>query len=637
MKIIKRISLCGLSVLLLMPSSAVKAEEVNEKEEVVYIMMDANGSTKSTNVVNIFSGGDIVDYGGYNSVKMLTTNDVIEQNGDEITFHTDADRVYYQGTLDQTEVPWNIEIQYYMNDVEYTPSEIAGKSGNLKIKFIITKNENCKKDFYINYALQALFILNADQCSDITADGATIANVGNDKQLTYTILPDKGIDTEITATVKDFEMDEVSINGVKLNLNVDVDTTELTDKVTELIDATNKLNDGATTLADGSTSLSDGTKSVLDGTSSVHSGVESLDEGIASLQKGISTMQNGLRTLSGQSESLTDGSSTVKNALETLNTELSSLSFDTQQLQELIDANTKIAEGITALYDSSMQLTSAISYDAMKNSFVQQGVDIDTLLQQNEAVAKQLEAYASQLEQAGQIEEAEKQRSIATLLRANSSAMNGAGTYLDTVGTNAQQLTAALKMLNEQYAEFTVGINTLVDSLNQMVGNVNTLKEAVSTISTKYQSLDSGIQTYTDAVNALNEGFGNITSGVSQLSNGSKNLLEGTGTLNTGVSDLYDATKQLCDGATELAAGTNTMNEEVSGMDTEIDDKIDEVLESLQGDDEVVSFVSEKNTHVKSVQFVMKTDAIQKEETKEVEETTQKEESFIDKLLALFQ
>ncbi len=72
-------------------------------------------------------------------------------------------------------------------------------------------------------------------------------------------------------------------------------------------------------------------------------------------------------------------------------------------------------------------------------------------------------------------------------------------------------------------------------------------------------------------------------------------------------------------------------------MDTEIDDKIDEVLESLQGDDEVVSFVSVKNTNVKSVQFVMKTDAIQKEETKEVEETTQKEESFIDKLLALFQ
>ncbi len=79
------------------------------------------------------------------------------------------------------------------------------------------------------------------------------------------------------------------------------------------------------------------------------------------------------------------------------------------------------------------------------------------------------------------------------------------------------------------------------------------------------------------------------------------------------------------------------MNEEVSGMDTEIDDKIDEVLESLQGDDEVVSFVSVKNTNVKSVQFVMKTDAIQKEETKEVEETTQKEEIFIDKLLALFQ
>ena len=71
-------------------------------------MLDSNGNQKSTDVVNIFSGGDVTDYGNYTSVKMLTTNDAISQNGDEITFHSDADRVYYQGTMNNSEIPWNI-------------------------------------------------------------------------------------------------------------------------------------------------------------------------------------------------------------------------------------------------------------------------------------------------------------------------------------------------------------------------------------------------------------------------------------------------------------------------------------------------------------------------------------------------
>lgn len=41
----------------------------------------------------------------------------------------------------------------------------------------------------------------------IQADGATIANVGADKQISYTILPGKGLDAEITADVTDFEME----------------------------------------------------------------------------------------------------------------------------------------------------------------------------------------------------------------------------------------------------------------------------------------------------------------------------------------------------------------------------------------------------------------------------------------------
>jgi len=55
--------------------------------------------------------------------------------------------------------------------------------------------------------------------------------------------------------------------------------------------------------------------------------------------------------------------------------------------------------------------------------------------------------------------------------------------------------------------------------------------------------------------------------------------------------------------------------DKTADMDTHINDKLDSVLDSLQGNDKIVSFVSEKNTDVESVQFVMKIQAIVVSET----------------------
>ncbi len=67
-----------------------------EKEEVVYVMTDADGSVDSVYVVNSFSGGNITDYGGYTSVKLLNSNGNITQTDDEITFSVpENQKVYY--------------------------------------------------------------------------------------------------------------------------------------------------------------------------------------------------------------------------------------------------------------------------------------------------------------------------------------------------------------------------------------------------------------------------------------------------------------------------------------------------------------------------------------------------------------
>ena len=64
-----------------------------------------------------------------------------------------------------------------------------------------------------------------------------------------------------------------------------------------------------------------------------------------------------------------------------------------------------------------------------------------------------------------------------------------------------------------------------------------------------------------------------------------------------------------------MANGTGEFRAETTEMDHQIDEKIDSLLASIGGSmDNPVSFVSEKNTHVDSVQFVIQTEAIEIEQ-----------------------
>ena len=296
MKHMQKFTAAAMAVLLLgftvVPAFAETAPSA--KEEVIYAMADASGKVTDAEAVNIFAGGDIVDYGDYSAVKPLNTNDTITQNGDQIAFSSTADKVYYQGTMKNAALPWNISIRYYLDGKEYAPQDVAGKSGALEIRFSVTKNESCGGSFYDDYALQASFTLDTERCQNIVSNGATVANVGSDKQLTYTILPGKGIDTVITADVTDFEMDAAAINGVRLNLDVDVDDTDLMDKVDELVSAIGDLDDGAWELHDGTEELYDATKTLNSKVGDLHSGVGDLTAGAGDLYTGLTdiTAQN---------------------------------------------------------------------------------------------------------------------------------------------------------------------------------------------------------------------------------------------------------------------------------------------------------------------------------------------------------
>jgi putative membrane protein len=86
-----------------------------------------------------------------------------------------------------------------------------------------------------------------------------------------------------------------------------------------------------------------------------------------------------------------------------------------------------------------------------------------------------------------------------------------------------------------------------------------------------------------------------------------------------------------------LEDGTSTMVDETKDMDTMITGKIDEMLAQITGSDvELTSFVSEENTQVKSVQFVIKTAGIQAVQDTQAAAEAPQQLTFWQKLMKLF-
>lgn len=589
-------------------------EKSSNKEEIIYINTDGGGNVTGMYAVNIFEDDTVTDYGDYSQVKMLNTTDDINYADGRVSYSTDAQKTYYEGILENKESPWNISIKYYLDGEEYNADQLAGADGKLKMHIKISENKsitenstdksysvNSVNSFYDKFALQASLSLNTENCTDITADGATIADVGSDKQLSYTVLPGKGLDTVITADVTDFEMDGISINGIRLSLDIDVDDEEIMGKIGEMIDAVSQINTGAVTMEKGAKSLETGGKSLNKGVKTANSGAVSLNNGIKDLQKGAATMQKGLAKLSLQSGTLTSGSKEIKTTLTTMQKAVSSIEMSSDDLNKLVASSTQIAKAIEDINSGLASL----------NSEFEAGGAYASLIEINSAAM----ANATPEMQA--------------LLSQNNAALN-------SLGGSINSASAGMSQLNSNYSQFNSSINDMAKNLGAMSANIDKLTSGLDTLVTEYTKFDTGLNAYTGGVGEVVTGYEDMMTGISSLAKGSKDLSKGTGSLYKGSSSLYDGIITMSDGASELADGTGQMLDGTKEMDSQIEEQMDEILGSLQGDDSnEVSFVSSKNKDVSMVQFVIQTDSITIEEEEEPEAPAKEKQTVWEKIVAL--
>ena len=673
MKHIKRVIagvLVAVLALSILPMSAFAATENTPKEEVVYINLNADGSVKEINVVNIFdldTDGKIIDYGKYESLRNMTSTDKIDYNNETITVDAKAGKLYYEGKLSSKVMPWNIAIKYYMDGKEYKASEIAGKSGNLKIAMNITENTECIGNFFKGYALQASVTLDTDKCTNIVADGATVANVGSDKQLTYTILPNKGADIEITAKVSNFEMSAIAINGIKLNLAIEIDDSVISEKIDEIIGAVKDLDSGAS-------ELNGGAKELYGGTTTLKDKVGELYTGVGALTTGAGDLASGLNAITSKNKELLDGAyeafKGICSASETiLNAELTKngLSAVTLTPENYATVLTGVLEAMdadavyhTAYNKALAEVTAQVEAqaDALYAGYVEQNADaiyLTYIESQADTLYAQVAAQAvlEQLMANGYSE----QQAVSYLQTAEGQALVAQAVDAMTDEQKQQILTTAVQNLtNEQKTQIKAGAvasltdeqktqikNGYIDQMmkskevtDQITAVVSTAKTAAASITELKGQLDNyslfyeGLKSYTSAVS-------DAASGANTLKLNMDTLYANVGTLKTSVGELNDGVKTLYDGTADLKDGTSEFVKETDGIENEVGGEVDKMITEATGSDVVItSFVSEKNTNVDAVQFVIQTEAIEIAEAVDTEPVVVEKLTFWQKLLRLF-
>ena len=432
---------------------------------------------------------------------------------------------------------------------------------------------------------------------------------------------------------------------MRLNLDVDVDDTDLMDKVDELVSAIGDLDDGAW-------ELHDGTEELYDATKTLNSKVGDLHSGVGDLTVGAGDLYTGLTDITAQNQQLTDGAYTAYEGLCTaaaaaLNAQLEANGMDAVTLTpstysavligllEKLDADEVYQEA----YDTALQqVTQQVNQqaDQLYLGYVKSQADsiyLAYVTTQADALYAQVAAQAvrEQLIQSGYSEA----QADAYLQTADGQTLVAQTVSNMTEEQKAQILNAAVaKLTDEQKEQILQGaVASLTEEqkveireayIQQMMASddvTSQINAAVATVSAAKQvselkgQLDSygvfyqGLVAYTDAVSSAAAGAKSLKLNMDTLYSNTGKLKLSVGELSDAVGDLYDGTGELTDGTTEFVDKT-------SDMDTQISDEIDSMTASLSGGDgDAESFVSEKNTNVNTVQFVIKTAAIEKAET----------------------
>ena len=223
-------------------------------------------------------------------------------------------------------------------------------------------------------------------------------------------------------------------------------------------------------------------------------------------------------------------------------------------------------------------------------------------------------------------------------LKAGADKLIGAYKAVDQLSATlgSEETVAQLQQLKEGAAALDSGIGDLESATDALADGISQLADGTSQLADGVSELADGGSEFADGTKELADGVSDLADGVDVLNDASEALQDGSAQLADGTGELLDGTGDLADGVSDLKDGTDEFEDQAGDIDTQIDEEVDGVISDLSGSDfEQISFVSDKNTNVELVQFVMQTEGIQVPEETDIP-VEEEPMSFWQRLLALF-
>ncbi|MEG1449043.1 MAG: hypothetical protein RSC41_06900, partial [Oscillospiraceae bacterium] len=224
-----------------------------EKEETVYVNLDPSGNILSQIVSSKLHSDEanvvVNDKSELENIIPIKGGNLKENKNGDLVWNIDEHDIYYRGTTER-KMPMSLEIKYFLDEKEYTPEELAGKSGKLRIEIKVKNNQTnvvniCGKQTTIYSPLVVMLgaIFKDDTFANVEVDEGNVVADGSNFVVSMMAMPglnetlniknmsiDELKDIEfhdsfvITADVKDFEMGPIA--AVATTEFPDIDTED---------------------------------------------------------------------------------------------------------------------------------------------------------------------------------------------------------------------------------------------------------------------------------------------------------------------------------------------------------------------------------------------------------------------------
>ncbi|MGO5480246.1 hypothetical protein ACTQVS_08860 [Anaerovoracaceae bacterium HCP3S3_H6] len=601
-----------------------KTAQTGDKSETVYAVMDADGNTTDVSVSewlkNEGKSNNLSDYSNLKNIKNTSGDEKMSRDGKKLVWAAKGKDIHYTGDYDG-ELPVKVKVSYYLNGTKVSADEIAGKKGNVKIRFDYDINDSVKENGYSltrPYAIVSAVVLSNDNFTNVTVNNGKAVNDGNSTAVVGIALP--GMSDNLQIDELDIP-DHVTINAKTTNFEIDgtytvadsgfmndVDTTKLDDatgQVDELESALDKLSDASKKLVDGSSKLAKGANKLADSSSQIEEGTETLKDGTESMKNGSKDLKAGTGDLKQGTGDLKAGVKNLSDGADKLVTGAKDLSAGTIKMKEGTEAlNSSVngAGGLAGDNGSAKKLSAgAARVDA---GIKQMG---KTIAAQNAKLAQTAKSISDNLDGVNtkkvtapphtDVDDALKTAIDAAeasgdqdTINALKNAKEKLGTYEtnvnDTVSSVKQKIDAAnqtakamyqsiasssnddLKKLQDGADELKAGTQALDTAVN--VGGtkadgtkVPSLSKAVAGLNSGAAQLDAGVNGYTDKDGKFHPGarlgLQSLQAGIKVDTKDKTSLVTGVNKLDAGANKLDAGTTKLANGAVQVDAGTGKL------------------------------------------------------------------------------